>query len=35
MEEVLMHHPSVSEAIVVGVRDKIKGEVPVGFVTLK
>lgn len=26
--------PNVSEAIVVGVQDEIKGEIPVGFVTV-
>lgn len=35
MEEYLMMHPHVAEAIVVGVFDDIKGEVPVGFVTIK
>jgi propionyl-CoA synthetase len=35
IEEVLMKHPTVAEAIAVGVNDEIKGEVPVGFVTLK
>lgn len=30
-----MMHPHVAEAIVVGVFDDIKGEVPVGFVTTK
>lgn len=35
IEEVLMLHPSVAEAAVVGVRDEVKGEVPLGFITLK
>lgn len=35
IEEVLMEHPHVGEAIVVGVKDEIKGEIPIGFVTLK
>jgi propionyl-CoA synthetase len=35
MEEYLMMHPHVAEAIVIGVNDDIKGEVPVGFVTIK
>lgn len=35
MEEYLMMHQHVAEAIVVGVFDEIKGEVPVGFVTVK
>ena len=30
-----MAHQSIGEAIVVGVKDEIKGEVPIGFVTLK
>lgn len=35
IEEVLAHHSAVAEAAVVGVIDKIKGEIPVGFVVLK
>jgi propionyl-CoA synthetase len=35
MEEVLAGHPDVAECAVVGVADKLKGEVPVGFVVLK
>jgi propionyl-CoA synthetase len=35
MEEVMMTHPLVSEAVVVGVKDEIKGEIPLGFVTLR
>jgi len=34
MEEVLMHHPDVSEAAVVGGVDNLKGEIPIGFVVL-
>lgn len=30
-----MTHPHVSEAIVVGVKDEIKGEIPVGLITLR
>jgi long-chain acyl-CoA synthetase len=32
IESVLMQHPSVAEAAVIGVRDGLRGEVPVGFV---
>jgi len=35
MEEVLASHPDVAECAVVGVADKIKGEIPLGFVVLK
>jgi propionyl-CoA synthetase len=35
MEEVLAGHPDVAECAVVGVADKLKGEIPVGFVVLK
>ena len=35
MEEVLASHPAVAECAVVGVRDRLKGEVPAGFVVLK
>jgi len=35
MEEVVASHPDVAECAVVGVADKLKGEVPVGFVVLK
>ncbi len=35
MEEVLSGHGDVAECAVVGVADKIKGQVPVGFVVLK
>lgn len=31
MEEVLAAHPDVAECAVVGIADKLKGEVPVGF----
>ncbi|HEX9577393.1 MAG TPA: AMP-binding protein [Myxococcales bacterium] len=35
MEEVLASHQDVAECAVVGVNDRLKGEVPVGFVVLK
>ena len=35
MEEVLMDHPEVAECAVIGVNDEMKGEVPVGLVTVK
>jgi propionyl-CoA synthetase len=35
MEEVLASHADVAECAVIGVADKLKGEVPVGFVVLK
>ena len=34
MEEVLTDHPEVAEAAVLGVDDKLKGQVPVGFLVL-
>ena len=34
MEEIIMTLPNVSEAIVIGVQDEIKGEIPVGFITV-
>ncbi len=34
MEEVLAEHPDVAECVVVGVRDELKGEIPVGLVVL-
>ncbi len=34
MEEVLASHPDVAECAVTGVRDALKGQVPVGFVVL-
>lgn len=30
-----MLHPKIAEAIVIGADDEIKGQVPVGFVTIK
>jgi propionyl-CoA synthetase len=35
IEEVIASHPDVAECAVVGVRDELKGEVPVGFVVPK
>jgi propionyl-CoA synthetase len=35
MEEVLASHPAVAECAVIGIRDKLKGEAPCGFVVLK
>jgi len=34
MEEVLASHPDVAECAVIGVADRLKGQVPVGFVVL-
>ena len=34
MEEVLASHPDVAECAVVGVHDKLKGQLPVGFLVL-
>ena len=35
MEEVLAAHPDVAECAVIGVKDELKGEVPVGLAVLK
>ncbi len=35
MEEVLAEHPDVAECAVVGVADRLKGQVPLGMVVLK
>jgi propionyl-CoA synthetase len=35
MEEVLAGHQDVAECAVVGIADKLKGQIPVGFVVLK
>ncbi|MDR1796904.1 MAG: long-chain fatty acid--CoA ligase [Clostridiales Family XIII bacterium] len=35
VEEVLFEHPKVAEAAVVGVPDRLRGEVPVAYVVLK
>jgi propionyl-CoA synthetase len=35
MEEELVRHPKVSEAVVVAKINELKGEIPIGFVVLK
>lgn len=35
MEEVLASHPDIAECAVIGVKDELKGQVPMGFVVLK
>ncbi len=35
MEEVVAQHPAVAECAVIGIEDKLKGQIPVGFVVLK
>jgi propionyl-CoA synthetase len=35
IEEVLAAHPDVAECAVIGVKDELKGQVPVGLVVLK
>ena len=35
MEEVIGKHPDIAECAVIGVNDKLKGEVPMGFVVLR
>ena len=35
MEEVLLKHKLIVEAAVVGKKDVLKGEIPIGFVILK
>jgi len=35
MEEVLASHPDVAECAVIGTRDELKGETPLGFIVLK
>jgi propionyl-CoA synthetase len=35
MEQAIMTHDKIAEAVVIGVFDEIKGELPVGFVTIK
>lgn len=33
IEEILLEHPQVADSAVIGINDKLKGHVPVGFVT--
>lgn len=35
MEEILLHHPDIVEAAVIGHKDELKGEVPIGFIVIK
>lgn len=35
MEQAIMINEKIAEAVVIGAEDEIKGEVPVGFVTIK
>ncbi len=35
MEEVLSTHPAVAECAVIGVKDQLKGQLPLGFLVLK
>lgn len=35
MEEVMAGHPQVAECAVIGIADKLKGQVPCGFIVLK
>jgi propionyl-CoA synthetase len=35
MEEVCAKHPDVAECAVIGVKDKVKGQIPCGFLVLK
>jgi propionyl-CoA synthetase len=35
MEEILISHPDIAEAAVIGANDELKGEIPVGFVIQK
>jgi propionyl-CoA synthetase len=34
MEEILANHPDVAECAVIGVKDSLKGQIPLGFVVL-
>jgi propionyl-CoA synthetase len=35
MEEVIASHPNVAECAVIGIRDELKGEIPLGFIVMK
>jgi propionyl-CoA synthetase len=35
MEEVIASHPNVAECAVIGIKDNLKGEVPLGFIVMK
>ena len=35
MEEVLSAHPDVAECAVLGINDRLKGQIPIGFIILK
>jgi len=35
MERILLSHPDVAECVVIGVADKLKGQVPLGFLVLQ
>ena len=35
MEEILASHPDVAECAVIGIADKLKGQVPAGFIVMK
>ena len=35
MEEILLHNPNIVEAAVIGHKDELKGEVPVGFIVIR
>ncbi len=34
MEEVLTEHPDIAECAVIGVKDELKGQIPIGFICL-